>query len=193
MVKIILFFFIAISLGCSVITLDQQAKIYSEAVVISDKTEFGHYSQLWQELNGSKSGFLPIVQGMDALGARLNMADRAQESIDLQYFLMSDDTAGHVIANALLRAADRGVRVRFLLDDVFSTVKDSNLHFLNQHPNIEIRLFNPISRRGLYYMNFLGDFNRANRRMHNKSFTVDNALSIVGGRNIADEYFQLRQ
>lgn len=121
------------------------------------------------------------------------MADRAQESIDLQYFLMSDDTAGRVIANALLRAADRGVRVRFLLDDVFSTVKDSNLHFLNQHPNIEVRLFNPVSRRGMYFLNFLGDFRQANRRMHNKSFTVDNALSIIGGRNIADEYFQLRE
>lgn len=162
-------------------------------MAISNETEFGYYSQLWQKANGKKSGFLPVVQGMDALGARLDMADRAQESIDLQYFLMSDDTAGHVVASALLRSADRGVRIRFLLDDVFSTMKDRNLHLLNHHPNIEVRLFNPVSRRGLYFMNFLGDFSQANRRMHNKSFTVDNALSIVGGRNIADEYFQLRE
>ena len=129
---------------------------------------------------------------MDALGARLDMIERAEKSIDLQYFLMKDDTAGQVVTNALLRAADRGVRVRFLLDDVFTTSPDRTLLLLSKHPNIEVRLFNPISRRGSYSLNFLGSFRKANRRMHNKSFTVDNAVSIVGGRNIADEYFQLK-
>jgi putative cardiolipin synthase len=105
---------------------------------------------------------------------------------------MKDDDAGEVFAGSLLRAADRGVRVRFLLDDVFTTVEDDILALLNQHPNIQIRLYNPISRRGIYYLNYAGDFSRANRRMHSKSLTGDNAFAIVGGRNIADEYFQLR-
>ena len=137
-------------------------------------------------------GFFPLVNGMDALGARLDMIEKAEKSIDLQYFLMKDDTAGMVIANALINAADRGVRIRFLLDDVFTTASDQKLLLLNQHPNIQVRLFNPISRSGFYMLNFAGDFKRANRRMHNKSFTVDNAISIVGGRNIADEYFALK-
>ena len=91
----------------------------------------------------------------------------------------------------MLQAADRGVRVRILLDDVFTTVKDDELALLDQHANIEVRLFNPVSRRGFYYLNYAGDFKRANRRMHSKSFTVDGAVTIVGGRNIADEYFQI--
>ena len=105
---------------------------------------------------------------------------------------MKDDAAGLVVTNALIRAADRGVRIRFLLDDVFTSASDRTLLLLSQHHNIEVRLFNPISRRGLYSLNFVGSFSKANRRMHNKSFTVDNSISIIGGRNIADEYFQLR-
>jgi len=105
---------------------------------------------------------------------------------------MKPDTAGLVVAMSLLEAADRGVRVRFLLDDIFTSAPDRTLLLLNQHPNIEVRLFNPISRSGLHSLNFVGNFRQANRRMHNKSFTVDNSISIVGGRNIADEYFQLK-
>ena len=97
-----------------------------------------------------------------------------------------------MFAGKLLLAADRGVRVRFLIDDIFTTGLDPELALLNSHPNIEIRLFNPISRQGVQLFNFLFDFQRANRRMHNKSFTVDNVVTIVGGRNIADEYFQIR-
>lgn len=102
----------------------------------------------------------------------------------------TDDTA---LANSSTswRAADRGVRVRFLLDDIFSTVDDSALLVLNEHPNIELRIFNPIARKGVDAVNYLGHFSLTNRRMHNKSFTIDNQLSIVGGRNIAEEYFQL--
>ena len=138
------------------------------------------------------SGFYPLRQGMDALGVRLRLAERAEKSIDMQYFLMKLDTAGVVMANALLKSADRGVRVRFLLDDVFTTVPDRSFLLMNQHPNIEIRIFNPVSRRGVYAFNFIGQFSQANRRMHNKSFTVDNSISVVGGRNIADEYFELK-
>ena len=143
-------------------------------------------------MHGEASGFFPIGQGMDALGARLRLLEKAERTVDLQYFLMKDDTAGNVVLHALLQAADRGVRIRFLLDDIFTTTPDRNLLLVNQHPNIEVRLFNPVSRRGFRALNYVGDFRRANRRMHNKSFTTDNAISIVGGRNIADEYFQLK-
>ena len=145
----------------------------------------------WLQEHDGLSGFYPLSQGMDALGVRLRLAERAQESIDLQYFLMKNDTASAVLIKSLLKSADRGVRVRLLLDDIFTKTPDRIFMLLNQHENIEIRVFNPISRRGIPVLNFLTNFKEANRRMHNKSFTVDSQASVVGGRNIADEYFQL--
>ena len=177
--------------GCASVPLDLP-KTQSTAIVNTSDTHFGRAAEGWARLHDGRSGFFPFVNGMDALGARLDMIEKAEKSVDLQYFLMKDDTAGLLMTNALIGAADRGVRVRFLLDDVFTSASDRTLLLLSQHPNIEVRLFNPISRRGLYSLNFVGSFSKANRRMHNKSFTVDNAISIVGGRNIADEYFQLK-
>ena len=177
--------------GCATVSFNEP-KPYSETITDTADTRLGKGVSQWTDTHGGLSGFYPLTQGMDALGVRLRLAEIAEKSIDLQYFLMKNDTAGKVMANALLKAADRGVRIRFLLDDIFTTVPDRGLLLLNQHANIEIRLFNPVSRRGFYSLNFVGDFRRANRRMHNKSFTVDNQVSVVGGRNIADEYFQLK-
>lgn len=137
------------------------------------------------------NGFYPLTEGFDAFGVRLRLMDLAEKSIDAQYFLMKPDNAGLVFASELLRAADRGVHVRFLLDDIFTTVDDIDLGILDAHPNIEVRLFNPISRKGLYWLNYLGHFSLTNRRMHNKSFVTDNQVAVVGGRNIAVEYYQL--
>ena len=181
----------AVITGCATVSFNEP-KSYSEAITETADTHLGKGVSEWVEVHGGLSGFYPLTQGMDALGVRLRLAEVAEKSIDLQYFLMKDDTAGAVMMNALLKAADRGVRVRFLLDDIFTTARDRGLLLLNQHPNIEVRLFNPVSRRGFSTLNFVGDFRQANRRMHNKSFTVDNQMSVVGGRNIADEYFQLK-
>ena len=177
--------------ACATVSFEQP-KSYSLTITDTGDSELGKYAADMATQHDGASGFYPLDQGMDALGVRLRLAERAAISIDMQYFLMKNDTAGAVMANALLRAADRGVRVRFLLDDVFSTVPDHSFLLMNQHPNIEIRIFNPVSRRGIYTLNFIGQFSQANRRMHNKSFTVDNAISVVGGRNIADEYFDLK-
>ena len=157
----------------------------------TEDTSLGEAVSRWTAANNKQSGFYPLPSGLDALGARLALIDRAERSIDAQYFLIKDDSAGLIFAGKLVEAADRGVRIRFLLDDVFTTVGDEDLLRLDEHPNIEIRLFNPIARGGISLLNFLLDFKTANRRMHNKSFTVDNQATIVGGRNIADEYFQL--
>lgn len=176
--------------SCASIPFDRP-KEYSEAFTDTEDTLLGEAAARWTEGHENVTVFFPLEQGMDALGVRLRLADLAEKSIDLQYFLMKDDTAGAVMTEALLKAADRGVRVRFLLDDIFTTVKDKSLLLMNGHPNVEVRLFNPISRRGWRFLNFVGHFEQANRRMHNKSFTVDNQATVVGGRNIADEYFQL--
>ncbi len=176
--------------GCATAPLDFPRQD-SEAIVDTGDTSLGREVAEWTAKHPGKSGFYPLIEGLDALGVRLSMIDRAERTIDAQYFLMKPDSAGRLFALKLLEAADRGVRVRFLLDDIFTTVKDDALLVLNQHPNIEFRLFNPVGRGGIYMANFLGNFKLANRRMHNKSFTVDNQVSVVGGRNIADEYFEL--
>ena len=152
----------------------------------------GNAVSRWTAEHEGPSGFYPLIAGRDAFGARLRLMELAEKSIDVQYFLMKGDTAGQEFAGGLLRAADRGVRVRFLLDDVFTTIEDEELELLDAHPNIELRLFNPVARHGVDLINFIVHFKRANRRMHNKSFTVDNQITIVGGRNIADEYFELQ-
>jgi putative cardiolipin synthase len=176
--------------GCATAPLDFP-RDYSEAVTDTGNTRLGKEVAEWTVVHPGKSGFYPLINGLDALGARLALIDRAERTIDAQYFLMKPDSAGRLFARKLLEAADRGVRVRLLLDDIFTTVNDDAFVVLNQHPNIELRLFNPIGRDGVYHLNYLGHFKLANRRMHNKSFTVDNQVSIVGGRNIADEYFEL--
>ena len=159
----------------------------------NESTTLKQKIEKWKEINPGPSGFYPLVDGTDALGARLRLIEAAEKTIDAQYFLMKNDSAGQVFAAALFAAADRGVRVRFLLDDIFTTVGDEAMTIIDGHPNIELRLYNPVSRTGIKGLNYLGDFSRDNRRMHNKSFIVDNTAAVVGGRNIADEYFNLNQ
>ncbi|MEP1595375.1 MAG: phospholipase D family protein, partial [Halieaceae bacterium] len=151
------------------------------------------FASQWRATHDSKSGFIGLSNGDDALGARLALMERAKSTIDAQYFIVKSDRAGALFAGKMLRAADRGVRVRLLIDDIFTPRADQALSLLSSHPNIEIRLFNPLSRQGVKPWTFLMDFKRANRRMHNKSFTVDNSASIVGGRNIGEEYFELKK
>ena len=139
------------------------------------------------------SGVHLLYQGPDAFLARLALADAAERSIDAQYYIWHNDTTGRLLLAWLLRAADRGVRVRILIDDVGSAANDMNLLLMTAHPKVEVRLFNPIASRSARLMGLLFDFSRTNRRMHNKSFTVDNQVAIVGGRNIGDEYFGARQ
>jgi len=177
--------------GCASGLIDVDRN-YSEAIPASDDTFIAREVAEGEKRHPGKSGFYPLSRGLDALGARLSLMDQAQRSLDAQYFLMKSDDAGLIFVAGMLEAADRGVRVRFILDDVFTNVDDTSLVLLDSHPNIEVRLFNPIGRGGFYYLNFLGDFKRANRRMHNKSFIVDNQIGIVGGRNIAEEYFELK-
>jgi putative cardiolipin synthase len=131
---------------------------------------------------------LPIGEG--ALAARLALADAAQRSLDVQYFIWNNDMAGKVLLEHLFRAADRGVRVRMLLDDLGTMPTDAILLAIDSHPNIEVRMFNPVALRSPRMLGMVADFGRINRRMHNKSFTADGQIAIVGGRNIGDEYFE---
>lgn len=139
-----------------------------------------------------RSGVVLVNEGAMAYAIRQQSADLAGRSLDLQYYIWHDDLTGRLLARTLLAAADRGVRVRILLDDVDARGKRGAIHALDAHPRIAVRLFNPLrSRSGpLRSMAEMGlRFGRLNHRMHNKAWIADDALAIVGGRNIGDEYF----
>jgi len=156
----------------------------------TETTRLGRIGQVMLKAHPGESGFLPLRSGVDALLARMVLAEAAERSLDVQYYIWHNDLTGRFFANALLRAADRGVRVRILLDDVGVNAKDETLLSLDAHPNIEIRLFNPIASRSFRGLSMLTDFSRVNRRMHNKTFIADNQRAILGGRNIGNEYFE---
>jgi putative cardiolipin synthase len=177
--------------ACTSVPFDYP-RVDSEAIPAATDTYYGSRLQDWKSEHGELSGFMPLLGGIDALGVRLVMMETAESSIDAQYFLIKPDQAGDLFLGKLLRAADRGVRVRLLVDDIFTPRRDSIFAVLNSHPNVEVRLFNPLSRLSPKSWNMLLDFKRVNRRMHNKAFIVDGALAITGGRNIAEEYFELK-
>ncbi|CCF10185.1 phospholipase D/Transphosphatidylase [Pantoea ananatis LMG 5342] len=135
------------------------------------------------------SGIHPLSDGLDAFAARYLLMEKAAKTLDIQYYIWQNDMSGRLLFSAMLAAANRGVIVRLLLDDNNTPGLDDTLAQLNHHPNITVRLFNPFSFRTLRALGYLTDFARLNRRMHNKSFTADGVTTVVGGRNIGDEYF----
>jgi len=141
------------------------------------------------EAHPGLSGIVALPDGHDAFAARALLADAAERTLDVRYYIWHNDMSGTLLFAALRRAADRGVRVRLLLDDNNTAGLDTVLAALEAHPNIDVRLFNPFRARRWRLLGYLTDFKRLNRRMHNKSFTADNHATIVGGRNVGDEYF----
>ncbi len=139
--------------------------------------------------NPGKAGIHALPEPYDAFAARILLAAAAEKSLDVQYYIWHGDQVGYLMFEALWQAAERGVRVRLLLDDLNTGGLDPTIATLDAHPNIEVRLYNPVVQRETRVLNFLTDFTRVNRRMHNKSFTADNQVSVVGGRNIGNEYF----
>ena len=117
------------------------------------------------------------------------MNELAEKSLDIQYYIWADDTTGWILANRVKKAADRGVRVRILVDDINLSGRDNAVASLDAHPNIEIRIFNPFVHRRARVIDFTTDLGRVNHRMHNKIMIMDNSVAIVGGRNIGNHYF----
>lgn len=141
--------------------------------------------------NPGLSGIHPLRDSRDAFAARVQLARMAERSLDVQYYIWRNDMSGTLLFEALHEAAQRGVRVRLLLDDNHTQGLDETLAALDAHPRFEVRLFNPLAVRNPRWIGYLGDFPRLNRRMHNKSFTADGQVTIIGGRNVGDEYFAI--
>jgi putative cardiolipin synthase len=136
-----------------------------------------------------RSGIYGLPAPVDAFATRVLLVRAADRSLDLQYYIWNGDMTGRLLMYELLQAADRGVKVRLLLDDNGTSGIDGELAALDAHPNVEVRLFNPFVIRRFKPVGYFADFNRLNRRMHNKSLTADGLATIVGGRNVGDPYF----
>lgn len=140
-----------------------------------------------------QSGLHALPAGIDAFAARAALADGARHALDLQYYIVRNDDTTWLLLGRVLRAAQRGVRVRLLIDDLDALGKDPDLAVLASFPHVEVRVFNPFATRGAFgvghLLEALGDTRRLNRRMHNKLWIADNAVAVIGGRNLGDEYF----
>jgi putative cardiolipin synthase len=174
--------------GCASLPLPE-GRTVTTVVTDTGATRLGRAVAADIAANPGKTGIHALTNARDAFATRVLLAAAAEKSIDAQYYIWHGDQVGYLLFEALWRAAERGVRVRLLLDDLNTGGLDATIAALDGHPGIEVRLYNPVTQRSARALNFLTDFTRVNRRMHNKSFTVDNQLSVVGGRNIGDEYF----
>lgn len=184
-----------VSTGCSTTSdsVPLSDKNYC-ATLPKQKTErLSHYIKPYESQLKSKTGVYVLEQGAEAMMSRAWLTDRAEKTIDVQYFIFSVDNVGLIATDHLVRAAERGVKVRVLVDDIMLEAKGDELLMLAAHDNIDIKIYNPNVNIGKNIINKLGvvltDFHGLNQRMHNKVFLADDLIAITGGRNIADEYF----
>ena len=179
--------------GCSTLPAVDRERIASEAIPLSTKTTLGRIAQGSQPAP-ELSGFRLMPLGLFSLDTRVQLAKRAEVSLDVQYYHFADDETGRWLLRALRDAAERGVRVRLLLDDLYTGGQDTYWLAFAAHKNVEVRLFNPFSRargRGQTgrFLAAPDEWSRINHRMHNKLFIADGAMAVIGGRNVANEYY----
>lgn len=168
---------------------DNDQRPSSRVVDDGGDTGIGRTLGRQMENHAGKSGIHLLGNGLDAFVARAVLASMAERSIDVQYYMFHQDTVGRLLTEKLLAAADRGVRVRMLIDDLNGEEFDDTWSALDSHRNIEVRMFNPFVRGRSRTLQFVTRLTAVNHRMHSKTYTVDNEATIVGGRNIGDEYF----
>jgi putative cardiolipin synthase len=176
--------------GCASVP-KEYPRTESTALKDNTSTSIGRYVAKAAARHPGESGFAIIRYGRQAFTDRVALSQLAEKTLDLQYYIWEPDATGRILAEQLVRAADRGVRVRVLLDDMSFKGRDAMIAALDAYPNIEIRMFNPFAHRSARGLDFITDFKRVNHRMHNKLMVMDNALAIVGGRNIGNHYFQV--
>ncbi len=170
-------------------------RIESHALASPEATRLGGMVESAARQNPGKSGFRLLSFGVDAYLTRMQMINEAERTLDLQYSIFRGDDTGRLMTQAALRAADRGVRVRILMDDGERITGDDQISPLTAHRSIEIRFYNPFAYRGTSHvlrgLEYLFNQSRLDYRMHNKLMVVDNAAALVGGRNIGNQYFQI--
>jgi putative cardiolipin synthase len=191
----LLFLILTISVlsGCASVPLNYP-RTFTKAYPQPEETRIWRTIQPQLDYHPGESGFYLLPSGIDALVARILLIDAAEHTLDLQYYIFHGDITPKLVVDRMLSAADRGVRIRLLVDDWNIRGKDFTLAMIDSHPNIEVRVFNPIAGSRSSFLSrplhYLFGAERIKNRMHNKVFVVDNTIAIVGGRNIGDEYFQ---
>lgn len=181
---------LAISLaGCSLPSLEGRSSSQALTPAEARQTALGQALTPMVQSHPGESGIYSLADAHDAFAARVLLARSAEITLDVQCYIWRNDVTGALLLEELRAAAERGVRVRLLLDDNGTAGMDEKLAALNTHPNVEVRLFNPFVVRKPKVLGFITDYSRASRRMHNKSFSADNQATIIGGRNVGDEYF----
>ncbi len=162
----------------------------SQAWPEPENTQLGAFFSDYVPAEGPQSGVRLIADPRDAFKARYAFAALADRTLDLQYYLWKGDLTGRLLLWRALNAADRGVKVRILMDDIYHKGRDQIYAAIDSHPNVQLRVFNPLGNRGPgRNPNFLLHKKKLNHRMHNKIFLADNAVAVMGGRNIGDDYF----
>lgn len=171
----------------------EQKSDFCSQIHINDSTTLSKELKQVEDSMRNKTGVFVLEDGDGAMVTRAWLAEHAEKTIDIQYFIFSVDNVGLIACDYLVRAADRGVKVRILVDDIMVEAGIHEILTMDSHENIEIKVYNPGVNLGKNLVQKLGkfafDFVEANQRMHNKTFIVDNKVAITGGRNIADEYF----
>jgi putative cardiolipin synthase len=183
---------IVLAAGCASLPTDYP-KTESTALEDYQSTALGKRWAAAEAEHPGESGFALLRYGHNAFSTRIAMVDLAEKTLDLQVYIWELDETGRILAERLIRAADRGVRVRLLVDDMGLAAADKGVASIDAHPNIEIRIFNPFAHRGNSTLDFITDLDRVNHRMHNKIMIMDNGFAVVGGRNIGDHYFGVNQ
>lgn len=184
-----IFLLFAVVLGGCASLPDNINRDESHAYTDTQNTLLGRNARKDLDQSINEDGFILLGNGLDAFVARAVLAGLAERSLDVQYYLYHDDLVGGLFTGFLWEAAERGVRVRILVDDMDMAGRDARIIALDSHSNIEIRIFNPFDRNLARQAQFVTGLGSVTRRMHNKSFTADNMATIVGGRNIGNEYF----
>ena len=181
--------------GCVSMPGADYPRVSSAALPHPEDTALGAQFGEAARAHDGNSGYRILTTGVDGFLTRAQMIASAQKTIDLQYFIFRGDETGRLLTDALVRAADRGVRIRVLVDDGDTLSGDGQIDALDAHPLVEVRIFNPFAYRGhiraIKALEFLLNASRLDYRMHNKLFVVDNSVALVGGRNIGNQYFQM--
>jgi len=177
--------------ACS--TLPKQQNIQPEYAYDIDtkKTELAQIISPLREQNPELTGYHVLYDPLEAIAARINLIEKAEKTLDLQYYIWDNDKIGALALYKIIEAADRGVKVRLLIDDNNAGKMEGVYLALDQHPNIEVKLFNPYRFRSMRPIDMVIDLKRINRRMHNKTFTADNQISLIGGRNMSNQYYNV--
>ena len=178
--------------GCSTLPKHTIESIPETTLQVdTTQTTLAQIIQPLQQQHPELTGYLVLFEPLEALSARLRLIDKAEKTLDLQYYIWDNDKVGALALHALIRAADRGVRVRLLIDDNNAKSTEGIFLALAQHPNIEVKLFNPYRFRKYRALDMILDLKRINRRMHNKSFIADHQVALIGGRNMTNQYYNV--